>query len=42
MQAMNVRNYEEGDTIVEEGAAGHEFFIIQRGTCNCFKRALKL
>ena len=39
---MNVRNFEDGETIVEEGAVGNEFFIIQRGTCNCFKKALKL
>ena len=39
---MNVRNFEDGETIVEEGAAGHEFFIIQRGGCSCYKRALKL
>ena len=38
---MNVRNFEDGETIVEEGDAGHKFFIIQRGACNCFKRALK-
>jgi CRP-like cAMP-binding protein len=39
---MNVRNFEDGKTIVEEGTAGNEFFIIQRGACDCFKKLLKL
>jgi hypothetical protein len=39
---MIVRNFEDGEMIVEEGAVGNEFFIIQRGSCNCFKKALKL
>ncbi len=38
---MEVRNFEDGQTIVQEGDAGAEFFIIQSGNCNCYKRTLK-
>mmetsp|Transcript_57329 Transcript_57329/g.150972 ORF Transcript_57329/g.150972 Transcript_57329/m.150972 type:complete len:390 (+) Transcript_57329:80-1249(+) len=41
-EAMTVRSYEDGEVIVEEGDPGHEFFIIQRGNCSCFKRTLRL
>mmetsp|Transcript_42239 Transcript_42239/g.99136 ORF Transcript_42239/g.99136 Transcript_42239/m.99136 type:complete len:390 (+) Transcript_42239:117-1286(+) len=40
-EAMEVRNFEDGATIVQEGDAGSDFFIIQSGNCNCYKRTLK-
>ena len=41
LQAMEVRNFKDGDVIVEEGAEGNEFFVIQKGTVKCYKRLLK-
>jgi len=40
-EAMEVRNFEDGATIVQEGESGSEFFIIQSGNCSCFKKTLK-
>ena len=38
---MAVRNFKDSEVIVEEGAEGTEFFVIQKGTCKCYKRLLK-
>mmetsp|Transcript_130652 Transcript_130652/g.194646 ORF Transcript_130652/g.194646 Transcript_130652/m.194646 type:complete len:386 (+) Transcript_130652:143-1300(+) len=40
-EAMVMRTYTNGETIVTEGEAGHEFFIIQSGATNCYKKSLK-
>ena len=38
---FQVRNYDDGQTIIAEGEPGLEFFIIQEGNCHCLKRTLK-
>lgn len=40
-EAMEVRNYEDGDIILQEGDPGFEFYIIQEGVCHCLKKTLK-
>ena len=40
-QAMEVRNFRDSEVIVEEGAEGNEFFVIQKGSCKCYKKLLK-
>jgi hypothetical protein len=32
-----VRKVSSGEVIVNEGDDGHEFYIIQKGACNCYK-----
>lgn len=36
-EAMEVREAREGEVIVTEGDDGHDFFIIRRGACHCYK-----
>jgi CRP-like cAMP-binding protein len=38
---MEVRTFRDSEVIVEEGAEGNEFYVIQQGTCNCYKRLPK-
>ena len=40
-EAMEVRQFADGEVIVQEGDVGNEFFIINAGQCNCYKRTLK-
>mmetsp|Transcript_25297 Transcript_25297/g.51488 ORF Transcript_25297/g.51488 Transcript_25297/m.51488 type:complete len:384 (+) Transcript_25297:144-1295(+) len=40
-EAMELRHFNEGDVIISEGDPGEEFFIIQSGACNCYKKSLK-
>uniref|UniRef100_A0A7S0DYM5 Cyclic nucleotide-binding domain-containing protein n=1 Tax=Hanusia phi TaxID=3032 RepID=A0A7S0DYM5_9CRYP len=40
-EAMKLRSAEPGETIIKEGDVGNEFFIIQSGNVNCYKRTLK-
>eukprot|EP00961_Rhodomonas_salina_P145966 1964726-Rhodomonas_salina.3 len=35
---MDRRQFKTDEVIVEEGAAGNEFFVIESGSCHCFKR----
>jgi len=36
-EALEVRKVSSGEVIVNEGDDGHEFYIIQKGACNCYK-----
>ena len=36
-QALEVKNYSQGDTIVKEGDVGSEFFIIKSGSVTILK-----
>eukprot|EP00293_Proteomonas_sulcata_P015907 CAMPEP_0184299580 /NCGR_PEP_ID=MMETSP1049-20130417/10163_1 /TAXON_ID=77928 /ORGANISM="Proteomonas sulcata, Strain CCMP704" /LENGTH=388 /DNA_ID=CAMNT_0026610057 /DNA_START=355 /DNA_END=1521 /DNA_ORIENTATION=- len=40
-EAMEIREFVDGDAIVKEGDPGSEFFIIQKGNVQCFKKTLK-
>jgi len=40
-EAMENRNFSDGDTIIKEGDDGHEFFIIKEGVVECSKNMLK-
>ncbi len=41
-ESMEVRQYKDDEVIVEEGADGNEFFIIESGSCHCFKQHLNI
>jgi CRP-like cAMP-binding protein len=34
---VQVREVGDDEVIVQEGEAGHEFFIIKSGACHCYK-----
>ena len=34
---VQVHEVEDDAHIVQEGEAGHEFFIVNAGTCHCYK-----
>lgn len=40
-EAMQLRTYEDGEMILNEGEPGTEFFIIQDGNVHCLKKTLK-
>jgi len=40
-EAMEMRTFNEGDTIIREGEDGKEFFIIHEGAVDCYKTVLK-
>ena len=37
MMCVQVREVEDDENIVQEGEAGHEFFIVNAGACHCYK-----
>ena len=34
---MDIRNVHKGDTIIQEGDDGNEFFVLDKGEADCFK-----
>lgn len=40
-EAMEMRTYNDGETIIAEGDPGFDFFIIQEGNCHCLKKTLR-
>jgi len=41
-ESMEVRQYKDDEVIVTEGEDGNEFFIIESGSCHCFKKHLNI
>lgn len=37
VDAMDIRTYKKGETVIKQGEEGHELFVVESGTLNCTK-----
>jgi len=40
-ESLKSTDYKDGDMIIKEGEPGDEFYIIEKGSVQCFKRVLQ-